>query len=297
MHDPRKPRPLKPRTLHALVVDANSFSRGLVGDILRNLDVTNISSERDAEAAGACLTDRSIDVILISWEETGTLDALGFVRAIRRLPDVRMRRLPVILITAGLTRQTLVAGRDAGADEFLARPISPAALQQRLQMVIETPRPFVDCAVYLGPCRRRKNPADYYGAKRRADDRSAPRPAMVDQDEVAREMPIRLALSRLRECCAALSASHPEMLGAALEELKTAKAIAVEQADHALHAGLASFESYIAVAAPLDQIDAVVVDTALTALEQLSALPFAFAEARDSVALALGKAIQKKLAA
>jgi hypothetical protein len=35
----------------------------------------------------------------------------------------------------------------------------------------------------------------------------------------------------------------------------------------------------------------------LTALEQLAALPTTFAEARDSVAIALGKAIQKKLAA
>lgn len=297
MHDPRKPRLLKPRALNVLVVDTNSFSRGLIGEILRNLNVTNISSARDAEIAATYLLDRPIDVVLVSWEESDAFDGLGFIRSIRRLTDDRLRRLPVILVTAGLTRQTVIAGRDAGADEFLAKPISPAALQQRLQMVIETPRPFVDCSVFLGPCRRRKNPADYYGAKRRAGERTAERPAMVDQDEVARETPIRRTLSRLREICAAVRASRPETLNAALEEIKTAKAIAVEQKDHALHAGLASFESYIVVATPLGQVDQVVVDTALTALEQLSALPLTFAEARDSVAIALGKAIQKKLAA
>ena len=297
MHDPRKPRLLTHRTLNALVVDTNSFSRGLIGEILRSLDITNISSARDAELAGAFLVDRPIDVVLVSWEETDPFDGLGFIRAIRRLPDDRMRRLPVILVTSGLTRQTVIAGRDAGADEFLAKPISPAALQQRLQMVIETPRPFVDCSVFLGPCRRRKNPADYYGAKRRAGERTVERPAMIDQDEVARDTPIRRALSRLREICAAVRASRPETLNAALEELRIAKGIAVEHKDHALHAGLASFESYIVVATPLGQVDQTVVDTALTALEQLSALPLTFAEARDSVALALGKAIQKKLAA
>lgn len=297
MHDPRKPRPLKPRALHALVVDTNSFSRGLIGEIMRNLDVANIYSARDADAASAFLADRPIDVVLVSWEESDPFDGLGFIRSVRRLPDDRVRRLPVILVTSGLTRQTVIAGRDAGADEFLAKPISPAALQQRLQMVIETPRPFVDCSVFLGPCRRRKNPADYYGAKRRAGERSDERPAMVDQDEVARETPMRRALVRLREICDALRASRPEMLAAAMEELKTAKSIAVEQKDHALHAGLASFESYIAVATPLGQIDPVVTDTALNALEQLAALPANYAEARDSVAIALGKAIQKKLAA
>lgn len=298
MHDPRKPRPLKPRSLNALVVDTNSFSRGLIGEILRNLNVTNISSARDAEVAVTFLIDRPIDIVLVSWEESDPFNGLDFIRSIRRLDDDRMRRLPVILVTAGLTRQLVIAGRDAGADEFLAKPISPAALQQRLQMVIETPRPFVDCSVYLGPCRRRKNPADYYGAKRRAGERSAERPAaMVDQDEIARETPIRRSLARLREICAAVRASRPETLAAAMDEFRNAKSIAVEQTDHALHAGLASFESYIAVATPLGQVDAIVVDTALTALEQLAALPPTFAEARDSVAIALGKAIQKKLAA
>jgi CheY-like chemotaxis protein len=297
MHDPRKPRPLKPRSINALVVDANSFSRGLIGEILRNLNVTNISSARDTDLAHTFLIDRPIDVVLVSWEETDAFNGLDFIRSIRRLEDNRMRRLPVVLVTAGLTRQLVIAGRDAGADEFLAKPISPAALQQRLQMVIETPRPFVDCSVFLGPCRRRKNPADYYGAKRRAGERSAERPALVDQDEVARETPIRRSLLRLREICSAIRASRPETLNAALDEMRTAKAIAVEQTDHALHAGIASFESYVVVATPLGQVDQVVVETALTALEQLAALPTTFAEARDSVAIALGKAIQKKLAA
>lgn len=297
MQDPRKPRPLKLRSVSALVVDANSFSRGLIGDILRTLDVTNVSSARDADAAFADLTERKIDVLLVSGEEADPSKALDFVRELRRMLDQRIRRLPAILVTSGLTRETVINGRDAGVDEFLAKPISPAALQQRLQMVIETPRPFVDCSVFLGPCRRRKNPADYYGAKRRAGERTAERPAMIDQDEVARETPIRRALSRLRELCAALSASRPETLGAALEDLKTAKSIAAEQKDHALHAGLASFESYIAIATPLGQVDPLVIDTALAALEQLAALPSNYAEARDSVAIALGKAIQKKLAA
>lgn len=294
MHDPRKPRRLKPRSINVLVVDANSLSRGLIGEILRSLNVTNISSARNAEIANSFLVGRPIDVVLVSLEEGGQFSGLEFTRMLRRLPDGRMRRLPVILVTSQLTRQLVITGRDAGADEFLAKPISPAALQQRLQMAIETPRPFVDCSVFLGPCRRRENPADYYGAKRRAGEPSAERPTMVDQDDVAREMPIRRSLTRLREFCAA---SRPDTLNAMLEEMKTAKSIAVDHKDHTLHAGLASFESYIVVATPLGQVDQLVVETALSALEQLAALPPTFAEARDSVAIALGKAIQKKLAA
>lgn len=298
MHDPRTPRPLKVQTLSVLVLDPNSFSRGLISEILRNLNVTSITPARDADTAMPYLAERPIDVVLVSWEEADPLNGLAFIRRVRQLEDNRQRQIPIILVTAGLTRQLVLAGRDAGADEFLAKPISPAALQQRLQMVIETPRPFIDCAVFLGPCRRRKNPADYYGEKRRAgergDDASTP---MVDQDEIARETPMRRLLTRLRDIAYALDTERPETLSAALEELKTAKAIAVEQQDHALHAGIASFESYILVSYPQGQIDREVTENALGAIEQLATLPQSFTEARSSVAIALGKAIQQRLAA
>jgi hypothetical protein len=164
-------------------------------------------------------------------------------------------------------------------------------------MVVETPRPFIDCNVYLGPCRRRKNPADYYGARRRAGERAVERPAMVDQDEVAAQTPMRLALAQLRQTCVQLRASRPEALATATDQIRVAKDLAIEQKDHALHSGLAAFEAYVTVATPLGQLEENVITTALTALEQLAALPFNYAEARDSVAIALGKAIQKKLAA
>jgi hypothetical protein len=67
--------------------------------------------------------------------------------------------------------------------------------------------------------------------------------------------------------------------------------------DHALHSSLAAFEAYVSVTTPLGQMDGSVMHTALSALEQLAMLPLSYADARDSVALALGKAIQKKLAA
>ncbi len=297
MHDPRKPRPLKPRTLQVLVVDANTFSRGLIADILRSLNVTNIASARNEDMANTFLIERPTDVIMLSWEEGDSIDGLSFVRQLRKNEHDRLRRLPVVLITAGLTRQMVINGRDAGVDEFLAKPISPMALSQRLEMVVETPRPFVDCNVFLGPCRRRKNPADYYGAKRRAGERVSERPAMIDQDEIAAQTPIRLIMAQLRETCAHLRASRPEALASTIEQIKIAKGIAIESKDHTLHAGLASFESYVGVATPLGQIEEPALNTALTALEQLAALTQNYAEARDSVAIALGKAIQKKLAA
>jgi DNA-binding response OmpR family regulator len=297
MLDPRKPKTLRPRTLSVLVVDAANFSRGMIAEILRGHDVANIFSARGAADAQDFLSDNTIDLIFLSWEPGDAFDALSFCRALRRAPGDRLRRLPVILVTSALTRQMVIDGRDAGVDEFLAKPISPAALRQRLEMVIETPRPFVDCDVFIGPCRRRKNPADYYGEKRRAGDNvAAASGPLVDHDEEAAKTPIRIALAALRETCNQLPA-RPTVLGQAIGQIKVASDIALASKDSALHGSLSAFEAYIGVSSPLGQLDESVMNTALSALEQLAMLPLSYADARDSVALALGKAIQKKLAA
>ena len=293
MHDPRKPRPLNPRTLSVLVADGHSVSRQLIVEILRHLTVANIPNVRSAEAAFSTLNEVPVDLILLSWDRNDPFDALAFARDLRKHEDHHLRRLPIILLTGRLTYQQVIAGRDAGMDEFLTKPVSPVALRQRLEMVIETPRPFIDSSIFLGPCRRRKNPADYYGEKRRQIDL----PVMIDQDELARRSPIRQKLAALRETCAILESGHSPQLVTALAQASAAKSLATEQDDHALVAGLASFESYLGIAAPLGQVEEPVISAALSALEQLAALPPAFVDARDSVSLALGQIIQKKNAA
>lgn len=66
MHDPEKTRPLKPRTLQVLVADLERLHRGLIGEILRSLNVTNISSARSEEMAANFLIERPTDMILVS---------------------------------------------------------------------------------------------------------------------------------------------------------------------------------------------------------------------------------------
>lgn len=293
MHDPRKPRPLNPRTLSVLVADAHLFSRELIVEILRHLNIANTPNVRSAEAAFDTLNEVPVDLILLSWDRNDPFDALAFARDVRRLEDHRLRRLPIILLTGRLTHQQVIAGRDAGMDEFLTKPVSPVALRQRLEMVIETPRPFIDSSIFLGPCRRRKNPADYYGEKRRLLDR----PIMIDQDEVARRSPIRQILTQLRETCSELRPGHSPQLATALAQINAAKTLATDQEDQTLIAGLSSFETYVGVAAPLGQVDEPVISSALSALEQLAALPPAFVDARDTVSLALNQIMQKKNAA
>ena len=48
-------------------------------------------------------------------------------------------------------KHRVVAARDAGITEFLAKPISAKALYERILNVVANPRPFVKTKTYFGP--------------------------------------------------------------------------------------------------------------------------------------------------
>ena len=71
------------------------------------------------------------------------------------------------MLTGHTSVDHVQAARDAGVNEFLAKPVSSKAILSRLVAVIEHPRPFVRTKVYFGPCRRRRREGDYHGPERR----------------------------------------------------------------------------------------------------------------------------------
>ncbi len=67
----------------------------------------------------------------------------------------------------------VIESRDAGINEFLAKPLSAKALYQRIVTIIENPRPFIRTENYFGPCRRRKNVGPPKGTAERREDELA----------------------------------------------------------------------------------------------------------------------------
>jgi hypothetical protein len=75
------------------------------------------------------------------------------LRRVRRSPDVRKRRLPVLVFT--LTNDEENTWKDAGA--YIARgKVSKVAAEKILREIITTHDDWVESSVYIGPDRRRK---------------------------------------------------------------------------------------------------------------------------------------------
>ncbi len=113
--------------LRVLVVDDHPTNRRVVEMILDQVGAERVSVENGQEALEAFLCDR-FDVVLMDIQMP-VMDGLTATRTIRLHEREEARRsTPVIILSANALPEHIEAGRAAGADRHLAKPISAAAL-------------------------------------------------------------------------------------------------------------------------------------------------------------------------
>ena len=158
--------------LKVLVVDDNAHMRKLVVTILQAFGTVQIYEAADAQAAWAIARETNPDVVFVDWMLEG-MNGLEFVRMMRTSPASPNPFVPIVMLTGYTQMEHVVQARDAGVNEFLAKPVSVKAILSRLISVIEHPRPYVRTKVYFGPCRRRHVRDEYRGPERRTNDNTA----------------------------------------------------------------------------------------------------------------------------
>lgn len=150
----------------ALVLEDNEHMRFLLSELLYGLDVEQVDAVASIEEAKSHLGYLTYDFALVDVGLRGE-NGLDFVRALRLSPDHPARRMPVIVVSGQNQVGVITSARDAGADAFLAKPISQGALESRVKQVLDIPRSYIECAGYYGPDRRRGGGALYTGPERR----------------------------------------------------------------------------------------------------------------------------------
>jgi len=156
--------------LSVLVVDDSRHMRQLVRLMLRVFGIAQVHEAAHAEVAVGHLREVPTDIVIADLFMQP--DGLEFVRQLRDADNSPCPMVPVIMMTCHATRGVVSRARDAGVNEFLAKPISAKSLALRMLAVIARPRPFVRTASYFGPCRRR-HAEDQPVLGRRSNDRDA----------------------------------------------------------------------------------------------------------------------------
>lgn len=151
--------------LKVLVLDEFQYMRKLVSSMLDQPGGNSITMT--AETPDQALEDLNrfeAEIIVTDWN-------MDFVRRVRDAKKSSNPYVPIIMLTGRTELSEIREARDAGVNEFLAKPVSAKALKSRIEAVMAHPRPFVRTKAYFGSDRRRQKlgPPDKKAGERRKE--------------------------------------------------------------------------------------------------------------------------------
>jgi CheY-like chemotaxis protein len=143
--------------LRVLVVDDNCYMRRILEAMLEGYGCRDVLAASDGVSALGLIADLDPDLVIANINMP-KLDGLELTRTIRDPSLSHNPFRPVILLSAYSDQQHVAAARNAGADEFLHKPVQPAGLYRAIVSVMQEPRSYVRTKTYFGPDRRRGTP-------------------------------------------------------------------------------------------------------------------------------------------
>ena len=155
--------------LNVLIVDDDRHMRMLIRNMLFALGVKDVAEASDGKTAFKEMQDFHSDLMLVDLKME-PIGGLEFVRRLRADTKNPYRFVPVIMITAYADLNTVAMARDVGITEFMAKPISAADLEKRIQRVLDDVRRFVESPEFNGPDRRRGKKTVFGGKERREEE-------------------------------------------------------------------------------------------------------------------------------
>ncbi|MEI9993718.1 MAG: response regulator [Rhizomicrobium sp.] len=160
------------KSVTTLLVDSDLFTRGLVAQMLRGFGMDSPTVCESGAQARHHLLHHYADLVILE-ADLPDMPSADFIRWIRRQEKSPFRFVPIIAMS-GYTQLRLVSTvRDAGANLVVKKPVSPAALYDRIAWVARTARPFIEAGDYIGPDRRFKDTPPLDGVFKRETDEAA----------------------------------------------------------------------------------------------------------------------------
>ena len=278
-----------------LIADADTHTRNLLAEVLRSAGYFMITQARD----GYELLERTVELtprIVITTSRLPGLSGLDYTRLIRAGHKEVPRESSIIVMTDTPTKVFLDAAQQAGVDEMLARPFSSKSVIVRVQSVLERPREFIDCAVYVGPCRRRRMLEDYNGPLRRFVD------PIGDPDHVApwefetNRVAVRACVRKISELTVGLTPGDRRKLREIYFAVKEAESLADDTKDLMMGEAARSLGRYITAIGSTGIPDTEVLTTHIDAMHTLGILSSEHHTEREDLIKGLKKVVDKKLA-
>jgi len=155
------------RDRNVIIADDDRASRKLLVDACRHFGPAQLLTPTTEADVVEMLKERSVHLIVCHW--TATLSCPRLTSAIRNGQTAAFRRVAIIGTKANATRDEVLQARDAGVNEFLAPPLTIAAMAAKIRSIFDKPRGFVQGSDYMGPDRRRRGGDSAHPTRRKTD--------------------------------------------------------------------------------------------------------------------------------
>ena len=119
-------------TFHILVLEDEQDIRDLISFQLKAEGHLVTAVDSADKAVSVLEKGEKFHLMLVDWMLPGTLSGLEFTRKVRSHRDYK--EIPVIMVTALTQPDNIVAGLDAGADDYITKPFDLDVLQARIRV-------------------------------------------------------------------------------------------------------------------------------------------------------------------
>ena len=137
-----------------LVVDDEHYMRKVVRTMLLGIGVREVHEAADGVTGLELVRLINPHVVILDWQMPG-MDGPTFVRIVRTPGSFPYANVPIIMLTSHGERSRVVEAVKLGVNEFLLKPVSVKALQDRITAVLSKPREIVKSGSYYGPVPRK----------------------------------------------------------------------------------------------------------------------------------------------
>ena len=133
------------------VIDDNRNFQNLFRTLLRGLGVRHVDLFGDPLEALGLVTSTPVDLTFVDLVMPRR-NGIDWIRQARRSSGLANPTMPIALVSGHIDRRVLEAAVNAGVDDILVKPLSPATLYRHIRHLLRHPLPYVRGADgYFGP--------------------------------------------------------------------------------------------------------------------------------------------------
>jgi len=120
------------KSAQILIIEDEKDIRDLISFQLKSEGYQVIAAESADKAISIIEDGQTVDLFIVDWMLPGHMSGLEFTKRVKTIPQYK--EIPIVMITALTQAENIVAGLDAGADDYITKPFDLNVLQARVRV-------------------------------------------------------------------------------------------------------------------------------------------------------------------